>query len=43
MDPYLRAAKKFPKVKQQAAERLSRRPDRPVTPQPPVTPPKGKP
>ena len=35
MNPYLRASKKFPKVKQQAKERLGKRaarPDRPANP-----------
>ena len=43
--PYIRAAKKHPKVKQQAAERLSKRPDRPVKPDKPDQPgkPNGKP
>ncbi len=38
MNAYLRAAKKFPKVKAQAVERLSKRPDRPVTPDKPEKP-----
>jgi hypothetical protein len=47
MNPYLRAAQKFPAIRQQAAERLSKRPDhagRPIIPevvedrpQPPAT------
>ena len=35
-NPYLRAAQKFPKLRQQAAERLSKRPDhagRPIIPE----------
>lgn len=52
--PYLRAASKFPAMRAQAAERLGRRPDRPVRPErpdrlerpvqqdKPVKPPKGK-
>jgi hypothetical protein len=32
MNPYIRAAKKHPKVKQQAAERMSKRPDKPEPP-----------
>lgn len=39
-NPYIRAANKHPKVKQQAAERMSKRPDKP---EPPVKPPKRKP
>ena len=35
MNPYIRAASKHPKVKQQAAERLSKRPGKP---EPPVKP-----
>jgi hypothetical protein len=35
MNPYIRAAKKHPKVKQQAAERMGKRPGKPE-------PPKGK-
>jgi hypothetical protein len=41
-NPYIRAAKKHPKVKQQAAERLSKRPDRQVKPDKPE-PSNGKP
>ncbi len=37
MNPYLRAAQKFPKVKAQAVERLSQRPDRPVKPETPTS------
>ena len=36
MNAYLRASKKFPKVKAQAKERLSKRPDRPVKSEPPA-------
>ena len=32
MDPYIRASKKFPKVKQQAKERLDKRKEKPVKP-----------
>ena len=46
MNPYLRAAKTIPKVKQQAKERFDKRklgkPDKPVKPTPPPKPPKGK-
>jgi hypothetical protein len=38
MNPYLRASKKFPKVKLQAKERLDKRPDRPVKPDKPGKP-----
>ena len=38
MNPYLRAAAKHPKVKAQAAERLSQRPDKPVKPAKPAKP-----
>ena len=48
-DPYIRAAKKFPKVKQQAKEWLDKlkpgkpdKPDRPTLPDKPDKP-KGKP
>jgi len=45
-DPYIRAANKFPNVKQQAKERLDKRkpdkPDRPTLPDKPDKP-KGKP
>jgi hypothetical protein len=42
--PYVRAAKKHPKVKQQAAERMGKRPDKPeppVKPEPPTRKPKS--
>jgi predicted Zn-dependent peptidase len=39
--PYIRAAKKHPKVKQQAAERMGKRPGKPEPPVKPE-PPKGK-
>ena len=52
MNPYLRASKKFPKVKAQAKERLGKRklgkpdkpvkPDKPTPPAKPAKPPKGK-
>jgi hypothetical protein len=42
-NPYLRAAAKFPKVKAQAVERLSKRPDRPVKPDKPEKPSGKKP
>jgi hypothetical protein len=35
---YIRAAKKHPKLKQQAAERLIKHPDRPINPDKPATP-----
>jgi hypothetical protein len=36
MNAYLRATKKFPRVRAQALERLSQRPDRPVKPDKPT-------
>jgi len=38
MNPYIRAAKKHPKVKQQAAERMGKRPDKPEPPAKPEHP-----
>ena len=43
MNHYLRASKKFPKVKLQAKERLDKRPDRPVKPDKPEKPSGKKP
>jgi hypothetical protein len=48
MNPYIRAAAKFPAMRAKAVERLGRRPDRPsrperpVQPDRPMKPPKGK-
>jgi hypothetical protein len=42
-NPYLRAAAKFPAMKAQAVERLSKRPDRPVKPDKPEKPSGKKP
>jgi hypothetical protein len=35
--PYIRASEKFPKLKQQAAERLEKRPDQSIKPDSPAT------
>jgi len=48
MNPYLRAAEKFPQLKLQAKERRDKRqgndmgPDKPDKPTPPAKPPKSK-
>ena len=38
INPYIRAAAKYPKVKQQAKERLEKRKGKPIKPDTPVTP-----